>query len=119
MSSKRLDGCRYSRFEELDRPALKELPARPYAFARWIQAGSGASRLLHRSGAGLLLVSFKSITAWTSGSRIPPSRSSIAARLRRNLQITNQRASTLGQAAVGVIWQFFSYDLFEVTRWVI
>lgn len=34
----KLDGCRTSRFEELDRPALQPLPERPYAFARWKQA---------------------------------------------------------------------------------
>ena len=35
---KKLDGCRQSRFETLERPALRELPARPYAFAHWKQA---------------------------------------------------------------------------------
>lgn len=35
---KKLPGCRASRFEELDRPALQALPARPYEFARWKQA---------------------------------------------------------------------------------
>lgn len=35
---KKLDGCRQSRFDTLERPALKPLPAKPYAFARWKQA---------------------------------------------------------------------------------
>lgn len=35
---KKLDGCRQSRFEELERPALRPLPARAYEFARWKQA---------------------------------------------------------------------------------
>lgn len=35
---KKLDGCRQSRFEELERPVLHSLPARPYEFARWKQA---------------------------------------------------------------------------------
>src|SRR5690606_31352500 len=32
---KRLPGCRRSRFEELDKPALKPLPGRPFEFAEW------------------------------------------------------------------------------------
>jgi len=35
---KKLPGCRRSRFEELDRPALRPLPVRPYEFAEWRQA---------------------------------------------------------------------------------
>lgn len=35
---KKLEGCRRSLFEDLDRPALKPLPARPYQFAIWRQA---------------------------------------------------------------------------------
>lgn len=35
---KKLDGCRRSRFLELDRPALQPLPLRPYEFAEWRQA---------------------------------------------------------------------------------
>ena len=35
---KKLDGCRQSRFEELERSALRPLPARAYEFARWKQA---------------------------------------------------------------------------------
>ncbi len=34
----KLEGCRRSRFEALDRPALRALPARAYEFARWKQA---------------------------------------------------------------------------------
>ena len=32
---KKLDGCRRSLFEELDRPAMRPLPARPYEYATW------------------------------------------------------------------------------------
>lgn len=35
---KKLDGCRQSRCEELERSALRPLPARAYEFARWKQA---------------------------------------------------------------------------------
>jgi transposase len=35
---KKLDGCRRSRFESLERPALRPLPARAYEFAQWQQA---------------------------------------------------------------------------------
>ena len=35
---KKLPGCRRSRFEELDRPALKPLPAQPYVYAEWKKA---------------------------------------------------------------------------------
>jgi transposase len=34
----KLDGCRQSRFDELERPALKPLPSRTYAFAQWKHA---------------------------------------------------------------------------------
>lgn len=34
----KLDGCRQSRFDDLERPALKPLPAKPYAFAHWKHA---------------------------------------------------------------------------------
>jgi transposase len=35
---KKLDGTRYSRFLELDRPALRALPAREYEFGEWRKA---------------------------------------------------------------------------------
>jgi transposase len=35
---KKLDGCRRSRFLELDRPALRALPSRPYEFGAWRKA---------------------------------------------------------------------------------
>jgi len=35
---KKLDGCRQSRFEALERPALKRLPASPYEYAQWKHA---------------------------------------------------------------------------------
>ena len=35
---KKLDGCRQSRFEALDRPALQPLPPHPYAYAQWKHA---------------------------------------------------------------------------------
>jgi transposase len=35
---KKLDGCRRSRFEAMDQPALRPLPARAYEFAEWRQA---------------------------------------------------------------------------------
>ena len=35
---KKLPGCRRTRFEELDRPALTPLPAQPYVFAEWKKA---------------------------------------------------------------------------------
>ena len=35
---KRRDGCRRSLFDEIERPALKPLPARPYEFATWKKA---------------------------------------------------------------------------------
>jgi transposase len=35
---KRRDGCRATLFNEIERPALKALPARPYAFATWKKA---------------------------------------------------------------------------------
>ena len=35
---KKLDGCRRSRFIELERPALKPLPARAYEFGEWRKA---------------------------------------------------------------------------------
>ena len=35
---KKLPGCRRTRFEELDRPALKPLPTQPYVFAEWKKA---------------------------------------------------------------------------------
>lgn len=35
---KKLDGCRQSRFEELERAALRPLPVKPYEFARWKEA---------------------------------------------------------------------------------
>jgi transposase len=35
---KKLPGCRRSAFEAQDRPALRPLPATPYAFAQWKQA---------------------------------------------------------------------------------
>lgn len=35
---KKLDGCRRARFEMIERPALKALPARPYAYAAWRKA---------------------------------------------------------------------------------
>jgi len=35
---KKLPGCRKSLFEELDRPALKPLPAYPYQYAEWKKA---------------------------------------------------------------------------------
>jgi len=38
---KKFPGCRYSQFEELDKPALKPLPATPYEFAEWKQARAG------------------------------------------------------------------------------
>ncbi len=34
----KIPGSRQSLFEELDRPALRPLPARPYEFARWVEA---------------------------------------------------------------------------------
>jgi transposase len=34
----KLDGCRQSLFEELDRPALKPLPSQPYQYAEWHKA---------------------------------------------------------------------------------
>lgn len=34
----KLDGCRQSRFDELERPALKPLPSRTYTFAQWKHA---------------------------------------------------------------------------------
>lgn len=33
---KRLEGCRHSRFEALDQPALRPLPVTPYEFAEWV-----------------------------------------------------------------------------------
>lgn len=33
---KRLPGCRRSRFEALDKPALQPLPARPFEYAEWV-----------------------------------------------------------------------------------
>ena len=33
---KRLPGCRQSRFNELDKPALKPLPTKPFEFGQWI-----------------------------------------------------------------------------------
>lgn len=35
---KKLDGCRRSHFNDLDKPALKPLPEQPYEFARWKKA---------------------------------------------------------------------------------
>lgn len=35
---KRFPGCRQSRFEEMDKPALKSLPDRPYEYGEWISA---------------------------------------------------------------------------------
>ena len=35
---RKLPGCRRSRFEELDRPAMLPLPEHPYQFAEWIKA---------------------------------------------------------------------------------
>ena len=35
---RKLDGTRASRFEQLDRPALRALPVEPYAFAEWKKA---------------------------------------------------------------------------------
>ena len=35
---RKLPGCRRSRYEELDRPALAPLPAQPYVFAEWKKA---------------------------------------------------------------------------------
>jgi len=35
---KKLEGCRHSRFLELDQPALRALPARPYEFGVWKKA---------------------------------------------------------------------------------
>jgi transposase len=35
---RKLDGTRASRFEQLDRPALRALPVEPYAFAEWQKA---------------------------------------------------------------------------------
>ncbi|MGH7071973.1 MAG: IS21 family transposase [Acetobacteraceae bacterium] len=35
---KKLEGCRQSWFDERERPALRPLPVKPYAFARWKQA---------------------------------------------------------------------------------
>jgi transposase len=35
---KKLEGTRRSRFEQLERPALKPLPARPYSYATWKKA---------------------------------------------------------------------------------
>ncbi len=35
---KRLPGCRRSRFEELDQPQLKPLPAEPFEYAEWVGA---------------------------------------------------------------------------------
>jgi hypothetical protein len=32
---KKLPGCRYRAFEEIDRPALRPLPATPYEYAEW------------------------------------------------------------------------------------
>jgi len=37
----KLPGSRRSLFEELDRPALRPLPARPYEFAQWKKARAG------------------------------------------------------------------------------
>jgi transposase len=34
----KLDGCRQSLFEQLDRPALRPLPAQPYEYAEWRRA---------------------------------------------------------------------------------
>lgn len=33
---RRMEGSRYSRFEELDKPKLKPLPSRPFEYAQWI-----------------------------------------------------------------------------------
>ncbi len=38
---KKLPGCRRSAFEELDRPALRALPERPYQYAQWKVARVG------------------------------------------------------------------------------
>lgn len=38
---KKLPGCRASRFEEIDRPALLPLPEAPYQFAQWKKASLG------------------------------------------------------------------------------
>ncbi|MFC6138534.1 IS21 family transposase [Paraburkholderia silvatlantica] len=38
---KKLPGCRRSAFEELDRPALRPLPERPYQYAQWKVARVG------------------------------------------------------------------------------
>jgi transposase len=35
---KRLEGCRQSRFEEMDKPKLQFLPNKPFEFAQWITA---------------------------------------------------------------------------------
>jgi len=35
---KKLEGCRRSRFEQLERPALQPLPTRPYEFGEWKRA---------------------------------------------------------------------------------
>lgn len=35
---RKLPGCRRSRFEELDRPAMLPLPEQPYQFAEWMKA---------------------------------------------------------------------------------
>lgn len=35
---KRIDGCRESRFIELDRPVLQTLPQQPFEFAHWVSA---------------------------------------------------------------------------------
>jgi len=35
---RKLSGCRRSRFEELDRPAMRPLPEQPYQFAEWVKA---------------------------------------------------------------------------------
>lgn len=37
-SFKRLPGCRRSRFEELDKPALKPLPDQPFEYGEWVSA---------------------------------------------------------------------------------
>jgi transposase len=51
---KKLPGCRRSAFEELDRPALRPLPERPYQYAQWKVARAGID-LPRRSRPALLL----------------------------------------------------------------
>jgi transposase len=66
---KKLPGCRRSAFEELDRPALRPLPERPYQYAQWKVARVGILCGQATSVASALISCFQRRSSQSEGHR--------------------------------------------------